>query len=214
MKNNNLCSSHRDALKDTKTTLIVIMLIITFRSRVSINSIKQSSHYLINGRTKLFSLLRNCLATISIAVWCQWLMPSAVTRDVRVRREVSALGKGAARGIDRGLRCCQTGGEDVLARRQWAPASAERPILRIPVSCLLSTVSRGLLNRGHVLGRHLSCNYSTRIRFWWCVMITNNYCAFHASNRPRWGPRVLTQRRERGEDKEEGVNVKKWKEES
>lgn len=138
-------------------------------------------------------------------------MPSTVTRDVWVRREVSALGKGAARGIDRGLRCCQTGGEDVLAPRQWAPASAERPILRIPVSCLLSTVSRGLLNRGHVLGRHLSCNYSTRIRFWWCVMITNNYCAFHASNRPRWGPRVLIQKRERGEDREEGMNVKKWK---
>lgn len=68
-------------------------------------------------------------------------------------------------GIDRGLCCCQTGGEGVLAHRQRGPASAERPILRIPVSCLLSAVSRGLLNRGHVLGRHLSCNYSTRIRF-------------------------------------------------
>lgn len=49
--------------------------------------------------------------------------------------------------------------------RQWGPANAERPSLWIPVSCLLSAVSGGLLNRGHVLGRHLSCNYSTRIRF-------------------------------------------------
>lgn len=98
-------------------------------------------------------------------------------------------------GIDRGLLCCQTAAEGVLAHRQWAPASSERPILRIPVSCLLSVVSRGLLNRGHVLGRHLSCNYSTRIRFWWCVMITNNYCAFHASKGPRWGPMASIQRK-------------------
>lgn len=27
-------------------------------------------------------------------------------------------GGGAVQGIDRGLRCCQTGGEGVLARRQ------------------------------------------------------------------------------------------------
>lgn len=102
---------------------------------------------------------------------------------------------GRAGGIDRGLHCCQTGGEGVLAHGQWALAGSERPILRIPVSCLLSLVSRGLLNRGHVLGRHLSCNYSTRIRFWWCVMITNNYCAFHASKGPRWGPRASIQKK-------------------
>lgn len=134
---------------------------------------------------------------------------------VCVGRGQSAGGGGAAQGIDRGLRCCQTGGEGVLACRQWAPASAERPILRIPVSCLLSAVSRGLLNRGHVLGRHLSCNYSTRIRFWWCVMITNNYCAFHASKGPRWGPRASIQRKGgEGQEKNRGQrrkNVKKWK---
>lgn len=111
-------------------------------------------------------------------------------------------GGGPVPGIDRGLCCCQTGGEGVLAHRQWAPASAERPILWIPVSCLLSVVSRGLLNRGHVLGRHLSCNYSTRIRFWWCVMITNNYCAFHASKGPRWGPSASIQRRGGGRSKQ------------
>lgn len=110
---------------------------------------------------------------------------------------VSGLAGGArqSRGIDRGLHCCQTGGEGVLAHGQWGLAGSERPILRIPVSCLLSLVSRGLLNRGHVLGRHLSCNYSTRIRFWWCVMITNNYCAFHASKGPRWGPRASIQKK-------------------
>ena len=119
---------------------------------------------------------------------------------------------GAVQGIDRGLRCCQTGGEGVLARRQWAPASAERPILRIPVSCLLSAVSRGLLNRGHVLGRHLSCNYSTRIRFWWCVMITNNYCAFHASKGPRWGPRASIQREGgEGQEKNRDNRGKMWR---
>lgn len=129
----------------------------------------------------------------------------ALTRAVCVWEGVSRLvggwGLGAVLGIDRGLRCCQTGGEAVLAHRQWAPASTERPILWIPVSCLLSVVSRGLLNRGHVLGRHLSCNYSTRIRFWWCVMITNNYCAFHASKGPRWGPRASIQRKGGGHEK-------------
>jgi len=118
----------------------------------------------------------------------------AVTWDVCVRGGVSTLGKGIVHGDWSGSALLPNGGEGVLVRRQWAPASAERPILRIPVSCLLSTVSRGLLNRGHVLGRHLSCNYSTRIRFWWCVMITNNYCAFHASKGPRWGPRASIQR--------------------
>lgn len=139
----------------------------------------------------------------------------ALTRDVCVYGEGwEGCWGGAVQGIDRGLRCCQTGGEGVLARRQWASASAERPILRIPVSCLLSTVSRGLLNRGHVLGRHLSCNYSTRIRFWWCVMITNNYCAFHASKGPRWGPRASIQWKGGGQGGKRGLrggNVRKWK---
>lgn len=138
----------------------------------------------------------------------------AVTRDMCVWGGVSRLDRGAEQGIDRGLHCCQTGGEGVLARRQWAPASAERPILRIPVSCLLSLVSRGLLNRGHVLGRHLSCNYSTRIRFWWCVMITNNYCAFHASKGPRWGPRASIQRKGGRQDKKqrgEGIKCEEMK---
>lgn len=135
----------------------------------------------------------------------------AVTRDVYVYGEGSVGWWGAVQGIDRGLRCCQTGGEGVLARRQWALASAERPILRIPVSCLLSAVSRGLLNRGHVLGRHLSCNYSTRIRFWWCVMITNNYCAFHASEGPRWGPRASIQRKGGGQEKNRGWWRKMWR---
>lgn len=134
------------------------------------------------------------MAVIDIAVYL------AVTSGVCMQ----VYGEGSAQGIDRGLRCCQTGGEGVLACRQWARASAERPILRIPVSCLLSPVSRGLLNRGHVLGRHLSCNYSTRIRFWWCVMITNNYCAFHASKGPRWGPRASIQRQA------EGKGIKGW----
>lgn len=29
-------------------------------------------------------------------------------------------------------------------------------------------------------------------------MITNNYCAFHASKGPRWGPRASIQRQELG----------------
>lgn len=54
--------------KATKDTQIMITPIITFCSGVSSNSIKQSHHYLINGWTKLFSLLWNCLAAISNAV--------------------------------------------------------------------------------------------------------------------------------------------------
>lgn len=42
----------------------------------------------------------------------------AVTRDVYVYGEGSVGWWGAVQGIDRGLRCCQTGGEGVLARRQ------------------------------------------------------------------------------------------------
>lgn len=46
-------------------------------------------------------------------------------------------------------------------------------------------------------------------------MITNNYCAFHASKEPRWGPRASIQRKEKGKEKKLNKrwdeNVKKGK---
>lgn len=36
-------------------------------------------------------------------------------------------------------------------------------------------------------------------------MITNNYCAFHASKGPRWGPRASIQKEGMVEGKEQGT---------